>query len=491
MIGTEMSSEVGAPGRAGRTEWLGLAVLALPTIIIALDVTVLHLAAPVLARDLDPSPTQLLWIVDVYGFLIAGLLLTMGTLGDRTGRRRLLLVGAAVFGVVSVGAAFAPTPELLIAARALLGVAGATLMPSTLSLIRTMFEDPRERTTAIAVWMGSLGVGSAIGPLVGGVLLERFWWGSVFLMGVPVMVLLLLVGPFLLPEHTAVDPDPVDPASVVLSLGAVVPVVWAVKETAADGPSPAAAVALVVGVAAGVVFVRRQRGLRTPVLDVEMVSEAAFARAVVTHLGALFCFAGLQYLLLQLLQNGYGLGVLDAGLATLPAVALGLVGSVVAPWSVRRAQPATVVAAGLVVGLVGFAVIAATARGGEVAPLMAGFALAAFSVSVVTALCTDRMVGSAPPERAGSASGVSETAAELGIALGVALLGSLATAVRRADPSPAGYADGVVGAAVASMVVVAALLVVALLGKGPGRLSRPSSAAGSPGSARRRAWPGR
>lgn len=466
MIGPEMSDEVGTPRRAGRTEWLGLAVLALPTIIIAVDFTVLYLAAPVLARDLDPSPTQLLWIVDVYGFLIAGFLLTMGTLGDRTGRRRLLLVGAAVFGLVSVLAAFAPTAELLIAARALLGLAGATLMPSTLSLIRTMFEDPRERTTAIAVWMGSLGVGSAIGPLVGGVLLESFWWGSVFLMGVPVMVLLVLVGPFLLPEHTAVDPDPVDPASVVLSLGAVLPVVWGVKEAAASGPSLVAGAAAVLGVALGVALVRRQRSLRTPVLDVGMIAEPAFARAVVTHLGALFCFAGLQYLLLQLFQNGYGLGVLAAGLATLPAAGLGLAGSVAAPWSVRRVQPTTAVAGGLAVGLVGFVLVAATARGGDVGPLVVGFALVAFSISLVTALCTDAMVGAAPPERAGSASGISETAAELGIALGVALLGSLATALRGADPSADGYADGVVGASVASAVILALLLLLALRGRG-------------------------
>lgn len=480
-----MSTEVELPRRAGRTEWLGLAVLALPTVLIALDFTVLHLAAPVLARDLDPSPTQLLWIVDVYGFLIAGLLLTMGTLGDRTGRRRLLLVGAGVFGVVSVAAAFAPTPELLIAARALLGVAGATLMPSTLSLIRTMFEDPGERTTAIAVWMGSLGVGAAIGPLVGGVLLERFWWGSVFLMAVPVMVLLLLVGPFLLPEHKAVDPDPIDPASVVLSLGAVLPVVWAVKETADSGASLAAGAALVLGVPLGVVLVRRQRTLRTPVLDVAMLVEPTFARAVTTHLGALFCFAGMQYLLLQLLQNGYGLGVLAAGLATLPAVGLGLVGSVVAPWSVRHVRPVTATAGGLVVGLVGFLVVAATARGGDVVPVIAGFALASFATSLVTALCTDRMVGAAPPARAGSASGISETAAELGIALGVALLGSLATALQRADATGEGYATGVVGAAVASCVVVALLLLLALGGRGRAGGRRTT------GRLARRAWPAR
>ncbi len=462
---------------AGRTEWLGLAVLALPTFIIALDLTVLHLAAPVLARDLDPSPTQLLWIVDVYGFLIAGFLLTMGTLGDRVGRRRVLLVGAALFAVVSVVAAFAPTPGLLIAARALLGVAGATLMPSTLSLIRTMFEDPRERTTAIAVWMGSLGTGGAVGPLVGGVLLEQFWWGSVFLMGVPVMLLLLVVGPVLLPEHRASDPDPLDPASVVLSLAAVIPVVWAVKQLAAagagEGPGPALAlVAAVGGVAAGVVFVRRQRTLRTPVLDVAMLVEPAFARAVVTHLGALFCLAGLQYLLLRLLQLELGMGPLEAGLVTLPAAALGLAGSVVAPWAVRRVDPTTAIAVGLVVGAVGSVLLAATARGGQAAPMVAGFGLVALSTSVVTALCTDRMVGAAPPARAGNASGISETAAELGIALGVALLGSLATALDRGADAGA----GLLGAALTTTAVVLALLVVTLTGRPRQRAQRSRSA---------------
>ena len=246
-----MDDDVATTRRATRTEWLGLAVLALPTAVIALDLTILHLAAPSLARDLDPTPTQLLWIVDVYGFLIAGLLLTMGTLGDRTGRRRLLMIGAGAFAAVSVVAAFAPSPGWLIAARALLGVAGATLMPSTLSLIRTMFEDPAQRTTAIATWMGALGVGSAIGPLAGGVLLEHFWWGSVFLVGVPAMLVLLVAGPRLLPEHVAQDPDPLDPPSVLLSLGAILPLVWAVKHAAAEGPDLAAAAAVVAAVVVG------------------------------------------------------------------------------------------------------------------------------------------------------------------------------------------------------------------------------------------------
>ncbi|HEY5451177.1 MAG TPA: MFS transporter, partial [Polyangia bacterium] len=183
-----------SPAKAGRREWLGLAVLALPCLLYSMDLTVLHLAVPKLTTDLQPSSSQLLWIIDIYGFLVAGSLITMGTLGDRIGRRRLLLVGAAAFGAASIAAAFSTTATMLIATRALLGLAGATIAPSTLSLIRILFEDPRQRTTAIGIWITSYSVGGAIGPLVGGVLLETFWWGSVFLVGVPVMVLLLIVG---------------------------------------------------------------------------------------------------------------------------------------------------------------------------------------------------------------------------------------------------------------------------------------------------------
>ncbi len=462
---------------AGRREWLGLVVLALPTAIIALDFTALHLAAPAIARDLDPSPTQLLWIVDVYGFLIAGLLLTMGTLGDRTGRRRLLLVGAGCFAVVSAVAAFAPTPELLIAARALLGVAGATLMPSTLSLIRTMFEDRAQRTTAIAVWMGALTVGSALGPLVGGLLLERFWWGSVFLIGIPVMLLLLVTGPFLLPEHVAVDPDRIDPASVVLSLGAILPLVWGVKQAAAEGPDPTSVTALAAGLVVGVVFVRRQRQLRTPVLDVALFAEGGFSRSVAVHLGTLLLLAGVQYLLLQQLQVQRGLSALHAGLWTLPATALAMVGAVVAPWAVRRVEPTTVIPAGLVVAVVGLVVVALGAGASGLGVLITGFALLSFAVSLVTALTTDRIVGAAPPERAGNASGISETAAELGLALGVALLGSLSAVLSRSAGGD--LAAGLRGASLAGVVIGVGLLALAL--------RTASSAAGSPSSGPRRA----
>src|ERR687891_1608279 len=246
--------------QAGRREWIGLAVIALPSLLYSMDLTVLYLALPSLTRDLQPSASQLLWITDIYGFLIAGLLVTMGTLGDRIGRRRVLLIGAAAFGAASVVAAFSTSAEMLIAARAVLGVAGATLAPSTLSLIRNMFLDPRQRTLAIGVWAASFSAGAGIGPLLGGVLLEYFWWGSVFLLAVPVMVLLLVLGPVLLPEFRDPDAGRLDLLSAALSLVAVLAVVYGLKQIAQDGLGWLPAVSIVAGLAVGVAFVRRQKG---------------------------------------------------------------------------------------------------------------------------------------------------------------------------------------------------------------------------------------
>src|SRR6266850_178764 len=218
--------------RAGRREWVGLGVLALPCMLISMDLTVLNLAVPHLSADLRPSSSQLLWIVDIYGFLIAGSLITMGRLGDRIGRRRLLLIGAAAFGVASVIAAFAVSAEMLIAARALLGLAAATLAPSTLSLLRNMFLDPRERTFAVGVWIASFSAGGAIGPLLGGLLLEYFWWGSVFLLNMPVMTLLLVLGPILLPEFRNPNAGRIDIGSAALSLAGVLAIIYGIKRIA-------------------------------------------------------------------------------------------------------------------------------------------------------------------------------------------------------------------------------------------------------------------
>ncbi|WP_240760268.1 MFS transporter, partial [Phytoactinopolyspora endophytica] len=312
-----------APPRAGAREWIGLAVLALPAMLVVMDLTVLHLAVPHLSADLQPSSTQLLWITDIYGFLIAGFLITMGSLGDRIGRRRLLFIGSAAFGVASVLAAYSTSPEMLIATRALLGVAGATLMPSTLSLIRNMFLDTQQRTTAISLWAMSFMVGGSIGPLIGGALLDNYWWGSVFLVGVPVMALLLVVGPFLLPEYRSADTGRLDLVSALLLLATALPVIYGIKELAKDGWAGLPVVAIIVGLAVGFVFFRRQQRLDDPLIDVELFRNPAFSVSLGAMTGTVFVMMGLNLFVMQYLQLVHGLSPWRAGLWVLPSTAAG------------------------------------------------------------------------------------------------------------------------------------------------------------------------
>ncbi|ROP41724.1 MFS transporter [Saccharothrix texasensis] len=417
--------------RAGRREWWGLAVLALPTLLLSLDMSVLHLAVPHLAADLRPSGTQLLWIIDVYGFMIAGFLVTMGTLGDRIGRRKLLVAGGAAFGAASVVAAFSTSPEALIAARAVLGIAGATLMPSTLALISNMFRDPRQRGTAIAVWMSCFMGGMVIGPVVGGVLLEHFRWGSVFLMAVPVMVLLLVVAPKLLPEYRDTAAGRLDPASVVLSLGAILPVVYALKETAKDGVSVLNAVVLAAGVAVGVVFVRRQRGLADPVLDLRLFRVRAFSAAVGVMLVGALTMGGVFLLVSQYLQLVAGLSAVRAGLWLVPQAGAVVVGSLIAPRLARRFRPEFVLGFGMLVAAGGIVLFTQANGDGGVAFVVAGMAIASFGMGPQGVLCTEMVVSSVPPRKAGAASAMSETSGEFGIAMGIAVFGSVGTAVYR------------------------------------------------------------
>src|SRR6266498_1880660 len=313
---TTQKADAAAPDapRAGRREWTGLAVLALACLLYAMDLTVLHLAVPSLSEDLRPSSSQLLWITDIYGFMVAGCLVTMGTLGDRLGRRRLLLSGAAAFGVVSVAAALSTSPEMLIASRALLGIAGATLAPSTLSLIFSMFHDPRQRSTAIGIWITSFSAGGAIGPVLGGVLLEHFWWGSVFLLAVPVMALLLVLGPRVLPEFRAEDAGRLDLASVAMLLLAVLAVVFGLKETAQSGISWLPVTSMLAGLVVAVVFVRRQLTLADPMIDLGLFRIGAFNASLATNLLGIFIATGYFLFVAQYLQLVLGLPPLRAGL---------------------------------------------------------------------------------------------------------------------------------------------------------------------------------
>jgi len=406
-------------------------------VLYSMDLTVLYLAVPSLTQDLQPSSSQLLWITDIYGFLIAGLLITMGTLGDRIGRRRLLLIGAAGFGAASVVAAFSTSAEMLVAARALLGVAAATLAPSTLSLIRNMFHDPAQRTVAIGFWVTSYSVGAAIGPLVGGLLLESFWWGSVFLLAVPVMVLLLLVGPRLLPEFRDPQPGRFDLASAALSLVSVLAVIYGVKRMAEEGFGSQPALAIAAGLVVGVVFLRRQGRLSDPMIDLRLFREPAFSASLAANALALFAVFGVDLFIAQYLQLVLGMGPFEAGLWTLPSAAGFIVGSMLAPAIARAVRPASLVAGGLVVAAVGLAMLTRVGADSGLAALVAGSVVLALGAAQVVTLSTDLIVGAAPPERAGTASGISETGTELGGALGIAILGSLGAAVYRSEVSDA------------------------------------------------------
>jgi MFS transporter, DHA2 family, multidrug resistance protein len=427
--------------RAGRREWVGLAVLALPTVIVTMDLSVLFLAVPKLTRDLHPTSAELLWITDVYGFAIAACLITMGTLGDRIGRRRLLLIGAAAFAVASLAAAFSTSATMLIAARALLGVAAATLAPSALALIRNLFDDPGQRTVAIGIWISCFAAGSAIGPLVGGVLLEHFWWGSVFLPSVPVMALLLAVGPVLLPESRDPNPGRLDLVSAALSAACVLAVIYGVTRMAEHGAELSAVLPIVAGLALGGAFVRRQRRLAYPLVELALFRSPTFSSALAAMLVSVFVVSGAELFLAQYLQLVRGIGPFVAGLWLLPMTIALIVGSMAAPLLVRRVRIGVAVAGGLAVTAIGLSLLAALTEGSSLALFVLGTALLGLGVGPAGTLGTDVMVGAAPPERAGAASALSETATELGGALGIAVLGSIGVAAYRSafdDRAPRG-----------------------------------------------------
>ncbi|RFA29239.1 MFS transporter [Alkalilimnicola ehrlichii] len=419
---------------AGIREWLGLAVLALPTLLLGLDVTLLYLALPALALDLQPSSTQALWIMDIYGFMIAGFLITMGNLGDRIGRRRLLLIGAGAFGIASVVAAYSVNAEMLIAARAALGVAGATLMPSTLALISNMFSLPRQRALAIGVWATMFALGMAAGPIVGGLLLDLFWWGAAFLAAVPVIAILLITAPLLLPEYRSPTKGRLDPVSVLLSLAAILSSIYGIKEMAKIGFELQPLVALAAGIALSIVFVRRQHRLETPLLDMKLFSSRTFSAALVVLLVGLVGVSGVMLLVTQYLQLVAGLSPLMAGLWMGPPALAMVAAGITAPLIARRIRPGLVVATALALSTVGYLLLTqlkADASGIIIA--VTGFSFVYLGLGTIAALGTDLVVGAAPVAKAGSASAMSEMVQELGVALGVAVLGSVATLVYRAN----------------------------------------------------------
>lgn len=427
--------------RAGRKEWLGLATLALPTFLVAIDVFVLMLALPALSKDLGADSNQQLWVTDIYGFLLAGFTVTMGTLGDRIGRRRLLLIGAAGFAVVSVLAAYSSSPGMLILARALLGIAGATLMPSTLALITNLFQDDKQRATAFGLWGGTFTLGMIVGPILGGALLENFWWGSVFLISVPVMLLLLVLGPRVLPEYRNGEPGRLDPASVALSLATMLPVIFGIKQLARNGWDGLGVVALVVGLAAGYVFVRRQRGLASPLLDVSLFRNRQISVTLVSQLAYSTVGGGMMLFMMLYFQLVQGLSTLQSGLAMIPGMAAATIGFATLPKLASRFRPAYVIAAGMAGVAASLGVFTTVGAESGLATLIVGFAVLSFCGSALVGLGMNLVMSSAPPEKMGSAGSLAQMSNEFGGTLGAAIFGTLGFAVYRAqitDAIPAG-----------------------------------------------------
>jgi DHA2 family multidrug resistance protein-like MFS transporter len=442
------------PSEHGKRAVIGLVILALPTLMMAMDLSMLYVAVPALSADLGANSTEQLWALDIYGFVLAALLITMGNLGDRIGRRRLLLIGASAFAVVSAVAAYSPSIEVLIAARGVLGVAGATLMPSTLALINSLFSDKRHHAMAIGAWMSCFMGGIALGPVVGGALLEYFWWGSTLLLPVPVMVLLVVAAPFLLPEARGGETSGrIDLRSVVLSLVAILPFVYGVKEIARNGLTGVAAVALVVGVLAGVIFVRLQSRLAEPLLDVSLFRNRVFASAATLML-LTGVMAGYAFLVAQYLQSVAGYSPLETGLWLVAPTLAGMVGSMLAPAFARRIPPGKVIVSGMIVSVLGLVALTQVGPESGMALIMSGFVLASLGAGPAGALGAGLIMTSAPQEKAGSAAAVSETSGDFGVSLGIALTGSIAAAIYRSafsDPvlgvdAPQAARDSVAGA---------------------------------------------
>ncbi|GAB2608845.1 MFS transporter [Paractinoplanes abujensis] len=414
---------------AGRKEWFALCVLLLPVLLVSMDLTVLYYALPAMSAELQPTGVEQLWMVDIYAFVLAGLLLTMGTLGDRIGRRLLLLAGAVAFGAGSLIAAYASSAESFIAARAAMGIAGATLMPSTLALIRNLFHDQKQRRSAVAAWSAGMAAGAALGPIIGGLLLDNFWWGSVFLINVPVMVLLVVAGPILLPEFKVPGAGRFDIISAVLSLGAVLPVIYGLKRIAAYGFGTLPVVAVVAGLALAVAFIRRQQVVSNPMLDLTLFRQRAFGASIAINLMALFGLVGFSLFTTQYLQMVAGLSPFRAALWSIPGtVAVGLAVPV-ATAIVRKVRPAFVVSGGFGLAAAGFFTITFTPVEHGLAILLSGLTALSAGLAVVMTMITEMVVASAPPEKAGSASAVLQTGQEFGGAVGVAVLGSIGTAI--------------------------------------------------------------
>ena len=426
--------------RTGAKQWWGLAVLVIPSTLLFMMLTILFLAAPNMAADLGPTSAQLLWILDIYGFVMAGFLVAMGVLGDRVGKRRLMVIGAVVFGIVSIAAAMTTSPELMIAWRAVLGLGGAMMLPSTLGLIFVLFADPRARGIAIGMWAGGISAGVALGPLLSGLLLEAFGWEATFLVAVPVMALVAIGAPWLLPEHKDKTAR-IDIFSALLLVTALLSIIYGIKRFATQEPVGPTIGLLATGALVGLWFVIRQLRATNPLLDVRLFTNRTVSGALTVFLLSAAALGGVYSLFTQYLQLVQGLSPMQAGLSIIPAAAVLIAVSTLSPMFARKFRPGNVIAIGLLTQVIGYFLFTQLDAGTGLALVIASFVITYPGVAPSMALTTDLVVSSVPPEKAGGASGLATTVNDLGISLGVAVIGSVGIASYRSritDTMPEG-----------------------------------------------------
>ncbi|MFJ8165437.1 MFS transporter [Streptomyces sp. NPDC096136] len=417
----------------GANRWVVLAVLCVSLVLVALDATILHVAVPAVTEDLRPGSQELLWIVDAYPLVCASLLILFGTLGDRVGRRRILLLGYTLFGAASAIAALADDAQVLIGARALLGVGGAMIMPATLSILRQVFPDRRERALAIGIWTAVAAIGAASGPVLGGFLIQHFWWGSVFLINIPLMALVLPLGRWLLPESRGSADGPWDVLGALMAAAGVLGVVLGVKRIGAERQlaDPQALVPLVLGTVLLLLFVRRQKRREHPLIDMRMFSRAAFSTSVGCIVLAMLALVGLELIAVQYLQLVLRLSPLETGLRLLPLTFAAMAAGATGSYTLQRVGPRTMVSLGFV--LTAGAVLLLTLMGQHDRPalLTAGFVLLGFGLQTTLFAAYESMLSEAPVEAAGGAASIGETSYQLGAGMGIALLGSVMNAAYR------------------------------------------------------------
>ncbi|WP_329387311.1 MFS transporter [Streptomyces sp. NBC_01351] len=417
----------------GTNRWVVLAVLCVSLVLVALDATILHVAVPSVTEDLRPGPIELLWIVDAYPLVCAALLILFGTLGDRVGRRRVLLLGYGLFGVASAIAAFADSAQVLIAARALLGIGGAMIMPATLSILRQVFPDRRERALAIGIWTAVAAIGAASGPVLGGFLVQHYWWGSVFLINIPLMALILPLGRRLLPESRGTSDGPWDVLGALMAAAGVLGAVLGIKRLGAERQlfDAQALVPLLLGAALIVLFVRRQKRRAHPLIDMRMFSRAAFSTSVGCIVLAMLALVGLELIAVQYLQLVLHLSPLETGLRLLPLTFAAMAAGATGSYTLARVGPRRMVSLGFV--LTAFAVLLLTLMGEHDRPVLltVGFVLLGFGLQTTLFAAYESMLSEAPAATAGGAASIGETSYQLGAGMGIALLGSVMNAAYR------------------------------------------------------------